>query len=405
MKIHPRLRLHISFVELASSLCSFFHFSNREQHLQEIKSFWPIDKQVIVTFTVRTSLDLLLQALNLPHGSEVLMSAINIPDMVEIVKRHHLVPVPVDLKLDTLAPDIELLEQLISSKSRIFIVAHLFGSIIDLEPYAKLCQQHQILLVEDCAQAFAGKQYYGSEDADVTFFSFGPIKSCTALGGAIALIQNENLAEKMRFIERQYPIKSELWFLKRAVKYFCLKTLSIPQIYAKLLALMKLLHRDLDLTINSMTRGFAPGDLLPKIRYRPPNRLLALLQRRLKSCDDRWFSDRSQTARKFISLLLPEITCPGARTTSHSFWLVPVIVNNPEMLMTKLRENGFDATRGNSSLAIDNADNQVPPTSLQPLEAQKLMQQILFLPVSPSLPEEELMILGQLVNKSIQIRR
>jgi dTDP-4-amino-4,6-dideoxygalactose transaminase len=75
------------------------------------------------------------------------------------------------------------------------------------------------------------------------------------------------------------------------------------------------------------------------------------------------------------------------------------------MLMTKLRENGFDATRGNSSLAIDNADNQVPPTSLQPLEAQKLMQQILFLPVSPSLPEEELMILGQLVNKSIQIRR
>jgi dTDP-4-amino-4,6-dideoxygalactose transaminase len=169
MKVYSRLRLHISFVELAASLFSFFYFSNQEQHIRKIQSFWKIDKEVLVTFSVRTSLDLFLQALNLETGSEVLMSAINIQDMVEIIKRHHLVPVPIDLHLDTLAPDIKLLEKLISSKSRVFIVAHLFGSITDLEPYAKLCQQHQILLVEDCAQAFAGKKYCGYEGAEKWF--------------------------------------------------------------------------------------------------------------------------------------------------------------------------------------------------------------------------------------------
>jgi perosamine synthetase len=399
MKVYPRLRLHISFTDLAVSLRSFFYFSNRDRHIRGIQSFWQTNKEVLVTFTVRTSLDLLLQALNIDPGSEVLMSAINIQDMVEIVKRHHLVPVPVDISLDTLAPDIKLLEKLISSKSRIFIAAHLFGSITDLEPYAKLCQQHQILLFEDCAQAFAGKKYYGYEGADASFFSFGPIKSCTALGGAIALIKNSDLAEKMRAIEQQYPVKSEFWFLKRVLKYFCLKILSIPEIYRQLLVLMKLLHRDLDSAINSMTRGFAPGDLLTKIRYRPPSRLLALWQRRLKTCDDRWFSDRSQTAKKFISLLAPEITCPGAMAEFNSFWLVSILVNNPERLAIELRENGFDATRGNTSLAIDNWCDRTQVPSLKPTNAETFMKQVLFLPVSPSLPEKELIFLAQLVNQ------
>jgi len=43
----------------------------------------------------------------------------------------------------------------------------------------------RFLLVEDCAQAFAGTQYYGYPQADVSLFSFGAIKSCTALGGAV----------------------------------------------------------------------------------------------------------------------------------------------------------------------------------------------------------------------------
>ncbi|HEY9834689.1 MAG TPA: aminotransferase class V-fold PLP-dependent enzyme [Stenomitos sp.] len=399
LNVYPRLQLHISFSDLAASLLSFLSVSNREQHLQEIQSFWKSDKEILVTLSVRTSLDLMLQSLNLPTGSEVLMSAVNIRDMVEIVQRHGLVPVPVDISLDTLTPSLQLVESLISEKSRVFLVAHLFGSIINLEPYAQLCQKHNLLLVEDCAQAFTGSKYYGYEEADVSFFSFGPIKSCTALGGAVTLIRDRTLAEKMQSLEEKYPCRSEFWFLKRVLKYFGLKLFSMPRIYAQLLAVLRLLNRDLDGVINSLTRGFTQGDLLTKIRYRPPNRMLSLLNRRLRNCNTQWFEQRGLKARNFLSQLLPEILCPGHKAEYHSFWVVPILVSNPELLMENLREQGFDATRGNTSLAcIQDLRSHDTLSVSSRLNGECLLEQVVYLPVAESLPEQELESLAKRVN-------
>ncbi|AFZ17372.1 aminotransferase class V-fold PLP-dependent enzyme [Allocoleopsis franciscana] len=399
LNVYPRLQLHISFSDLAASLLSFLSVSNREQNIREIQSFGKSDKEVLVTLSVRTSLALMLQSLNLPPGSEVLMSAVNIRDMVEVVKRHGLVPVPVDISLDKLTPSLPLLESLISQKSRVFLVAHLFGSIINLEPYAQLCKKHNLLLVEDCAQAFTGSKYYGYEEADVSFFSFGPIKSCTALGGAVTLIRDKTLAEKMQSLEEKYPCKSEFWFFKRVLKYLGLKLFSIPGIYAQLLAFLRLLDCDLDGVINSLTRGFTQGDILAKIRYRPPNQMLSLLNRRLKNCNTQWFERRELKARNFLSQLAPEILCPGHKAEYHSFWVVPILVSNPELLMANLRKQGFDATRGNTSLAcIKDLRSHDTLSAFSPLNGECLIEQVLYLPVSESLPEQELESLAKQVN-------
>jgi perosamine synthetase len=400
LNVYPRLQLHIRFSELAASLLSFFYVSNQEKQIREIQSFWKGNQDILVTLSVRTSLDLLLQSLNLPAGSEVLMSAVNIRDMVEVVKRHGLVPVPVDISLDTLAPSLQLLEALISEKSRVFLVAHLFGSIIDLQPYAQLCQKHNILLVEDCAQAFAGSKYYGYEEADISFFSFGPIKSCTALGGAVTLIRDKSLAEKMKSFEEQYPCRGEFWFLKRVLKYFGLKLFSTPGIYYYLLAFLRLLDRDLDVVINSLTRGFAQGDILSKIRYRPPHRMVELLSRRLRHCNTNWFQQRESKARKFLAMLLPEIPGIGNKADYHSFWVFPILVSNPESLMAHLREKGFDATRGNTSLiCIEDLRSQDKQPASHPINGKHLIDHVLYLPVSESLPEQELEHLAKLINE------
>lgn len=400
LNVYPRLQLHIRFSELAASLLSFFYVSNKEKHIREIQSFWNGNQDILVTLSVRTSLDLLLQSLNLPAGSEVLMSAVNIRDMVEVVKRHGLVPVPVDISLDTLTPSLQLLEALISEESRVLLVAHLFGSTIDLQPYAQLCQKHNILLVEDCAQAFAGSKYYGYEEADISFFSFGPIKSCTALGGAVTVIRDKTLAEKMRSIEEQYPCRSEFWFLKRVLKYFGLKLFSIPGIYYYLLAFLRLSDRDLDVVINSLTRGFSQGDILSKIRYRPPHRMVELLSRRLRGCNINWFKQRESKARKFLAMLLPEIPCPGNKAEYHSFWVLPILVSNPESLMAHLREKGFDATRGNTSLiCIEDLRSPDKQSASHPVKGKHLIDHVLYLPVSESLPEQELEHLATLINE------
>lgn len=58
-----------------------------------------------------TGFDLLLQTLKLPQGSEVLCSAITIPDMLYVLRYHGLVAVPIDLDPETLAVDIDQLRQ------------------------------------------------------------------------------------------------------------------------------------------------------------------------------------------------------------------------------------------------------------------------------------------------------
>ena len=52
---------------------------------------------MLLTVSVRTAFDAILYVLNLPIGSEVVMTAVNIPDMVKMIRAHGLIPVPVDI--------------------------------------------------------------------------------------------------------------------------------------------------------------------------------------------------------------------------------------------------------------------------------------------------------------------
>jgi dTDP-4-amino-4,6-dideoxygalactose transaminase len=127
--------------------------------------------------------------------------------------------------------------------------------------------------------------------------------------------------------------------------------------------------------------------------------MLSLLNRRLKNCNTQWFERRELKAQNFLSKLLPEILCPGHKADYHSFWVVPILVSNPGLLMANLREQGFDATRGNTSLACieDLRSHPTLPVS-SPLNGEYLLEQVLYLPVTESLPEQNLEYLAKQVN-------
>ncbi|CAN0486213.1 unnamed protein product, partial [Scytosiphon promiscuus] len=90
--------------------------------------------------SIRTAFDLYLKALDLPRGSRVVCSALTIPHMVDIFEEHGLVPVPVDLDTDTLAPEPGALEAAAERhrpgkggddgerRVRAIYVAHVFGA-------------------------------------------------------------------------------------------------------------------------------------------------------------------------------------------------------------------------------------------------------------------------------------
>lgn len=90
------------------------------------------------------------------------MTSVNLPDMVRIFKEHGLVPVPLDLDPRTMAPvSVEKFKELISPKVRrrhrltfqtkVFLAAYIFGVRFDPSPYADICEERGIEMLEDYA--------------------------------------------------------------------------------------------------------------------------------------------------------------------------------------------------------------------------------------------------------------
>ncbi|MGH8622648.1 MAG: DegT/DnrJ/EryC1/StrS family aminotransferase, partial [Burkholderiales bacterium] len=127
--------------------------------------------------SVRSGFDLLLGAAAFPRGSEVLVSAMTIPDMVRITREYDLVPVPLDLDPDLAFPPAAQIARRVTPRTRAVLIAHLFGATPPLDDHIAAARAHKLLFIEDCAQAFRGREYAGHPAADVSFFSFGTIKT------------------------------------------------------------------------------------------------------------------------------------------------------------------------------------------------------------------------------------
>src|SRR5437764_3224007 len=186
-RLRPRLVLDVSVRDLLFALRACLR--PRPGSEARVLDAWNGRDECLVCLSVRSGLDLLLQALELETGDEVALSAVTHPDIARIVEAHGLRALPVDLDLDTLAPRPDLLEHAVTLRTRMLVVAHLFGTRVDLAPLRDAARRHGLLLVEDCAQSFRGPGDAGDPLADVSLFSFGAIKTASAVAGAIIRVR------------------------------------------------------------------------------------------------------------------------------------------------------------------------------------------------------------------------
>ena len=100
--MRPRKKIDASFRDLFTAFRFCLTPSRYPSLWMDLDQFSKLSDRSQATMglnclSARSAFDLLLTALKLPVGSEVLMTAANIPDMFEIVRRHDLVPVTLDL--------------------------------------------------------------------------------------------------------------------------------------------------------------------------------------------------------------------------------------------------------------------------------------------------------------------
>ncbi|MBV9786555.1 MAG: DegT/DnrJ/EryC1/StrS aminotransferase family protein [Chloroflexi bacterium] len=283
-----------------------------------IEQRWSSARDTLACLSVRSGFDLLLQAAAWPAGSKVLVSAVTIPDMIALLAQHGLVPVPIDLDPETLAVDLDQLRQAIGPGTRAILVAHLFGSRMDLAPLVAIAREHGLFVIEDCAQAYDGR-YRGDPGSDARLWSFGPIKTQTALGGAIVQLNDPALLQRMRRIQSSYPRQRRSQFARRVLLMAALKFLARPRRFALFVALCRLRQRDHDRLLYTAVRGFAGRDLLARLRHQPCAPLLRLLERRLRHADAEHVTRRAAFARRMLAQLpegvqlgrRPIATCTG----------------------------------------------------------------------------------------------
>jgi dTDP-4-amino-4,6-dideoxygalactose transaminase len=103
-------------------------------------------------------------------------------------------PVMVDCHLDNYNLDPEKVEAAITPKTKAIVAVHLYGQPADMDRLREIANQHNLLLIEDAAQAhlaeYNGEKVGGLSSA--ASFSFYPGKNLGAYGEAGAVLTNDN---------------------------------------------------------------------------------------------------------------------------------------------------------------------------------------------------------------------
>lgn len=147
------------------------------------------------------ALILSIEALDLPKDSEILVASNTYIATILAIVRAGYKPVLVEPELETFNIDPARLPDTLTSKTRAICVTHLFGKPCRMDLIGQFAKEHELKVLEDCAQShgakLAGKMTGTFGDAGC--FSFYPTKNLGAIGDAGAIVTNDdNLADRLR---------------------------------------------------------------------------------------------------------------------------------------------------------------------------------------------------------------
>jgi dTDP-4-amino-4,6-dideoxygalactose transaminase len=149
----------------------------------------------LATTSCTTALHLILVALGIGPGDEVIVPAFTWVSTANVVLHCGATPVFVDVDRSTFNMDVAQLSKKVNERTRAIIPVHLFGLCADMDPILEIA--HGIPVIEDAACA-SGSAYKGRAAGSIgraAAFSFHPRKSITTGEGGMVTTNDQELAE------------------------------------------------------------------------------------------------------------------------------------------------------------------------------------------------------------------
>jgi len=167
-------------------------------------------KYALTTSNGTTALHLVLVALGIKPGDEVIVPDITFVATGNAVKYVGAQAVIVDIEEDTLCIDPESVKKAITPKTKAIIAVHLYGHPANMEEINKIAGEYGIIVIEDAAEAH-GAEVNGKKVGSlghVGTFSFYGNKIITTGEGGMITTNDENLYERMRHL-RDHAMSKE----------------------------------------------------------------------------------------------------------------------------------------------------------------------------------------------------
>ena len=152
-------------------------------------------------------------ALRLDIGSEIISAPITDPGAVAPILWSNCIPIFADVDPETWNMDPASVEACVTERTRAIIACHLAGQPADMDPIMEIARRHDLVVIEDCAQAHEA-EYKGRKVGSIghlSAFSLMSGKHSTSGGqGGMVLTNDEELYwDAKRFADRGKPFNSE----------------------------------------------------------------------------------------------------------------------------------------------------------------------------------------------------
>ena len=149
-----------------------------------------------------TALELAVAAAGIGPGDEVLMSACTNIATALAVYRNNAVSVPVDSEAETWNLDLDLVESLITPRTKAILPVHIYGHPVDMDRVNAIAKRHNLVVIEDAAEAH-GAEVRGKRVgalSDMGCFSFYANKIITTGEGGMVVTNDDKLAKQLRLL-------------------------------------------------------------------------------------------------------------------------------------------------------------------------------------------------------------
>lgn len=298
----------------------------------------------------------ILKMLGIGNGDEVITTAHTWISTSEMITQAGATCVFADIDPDYYTLDAHQVKKKITKKTKAVIPVHIYGQMADTIALSEICNEHGLLLIEDCAQShlsmFKGK--YAGKSGIAASFSFYPGKNLGAYGDAGAITTDDDeLAQKCRM-------------------------------YANHGGLIR--HQHQIEGINSRLDGLQAAILDVKLNYL-----------------DSWNKKRIQAAQKYDVLLsnIPQIRTPEVRPESvHTFHLYVVQCESRDALAEYLSNAGIQTgIHYPTALPFLPAYHYLKHNRGDFVHTEALYARILSLPVFPEITDEQIEYVAQRIRE------